>query len=94
MWTLFAGECKDYMVRYLDCLKTNGSASTPCRVLGKDYLDCRMNRCAWPRLDWGQITDDMQGAHGARRMEKSWDGESGPFAERVCEGHEGHGAVE
>lgn len=43
----FAGECKEYMVRYLDCLKTNGSASTPCRVLGKDYLDCRMNRYAW-----------------------------------------------
>ena len=34
------------MVKYLDCLKTNGSASTPCRVLGKDYLDCRMNRYA------------------------------------------------
>jgi hypothetical protein len=42
-----AGECKEYMVKYLDCLKTNGSASTPCRVLGKDYLDCRMNRYAW-----------------------------------------------
>ena len=47
----FAGECKEYMSKYLDCLRTNGSASTPCRVLGKDYLDCRMNRYAWAE-DW------------------------------------------
>jgi len=82
------------MVKYLDCLKTNGSASTPCRVLGKDYLDCRMNRCAWLRLDWGWMADGSQGAHGTRRLEKSWDGEPGQTAERVYEGHEGHWAVE
>ena len=45
MWS--AGECKEYMVKYLDCLRTNGSASTPCRVISKDYLDCRMNRYAY-----------------------------------------------
>ena len=62
MW--FVGECKDYMVKYLDCLKTNGSASTPCRVLGKDYLDCRMSRCAWLRLDLKWVADCLQGTHG------------------------------
>jgi len=78
------------MVKYLDCLKTNGSASTPCRVLGKDYLDCRMSRCAWLRFDLEWMADCMQGTHGTRRLEKSWDGEPGYIAERVCEGYEGH----
>jgi len=45
------------MVKYLDCLKTNGSASTPCRILSKDYLDCRMNRCAWLRVDLEWMAD-------------------------------------
>ncbi|KAF9650751.1 hypothetical protein BDM02DRAFT_3111801 [Thelephora ganbajun] len=49
------GECKEYMIRYLGCLKTNGSASTPCRALGKDYLDCRMNRGLMERDDWKNL---------------------------------------
>lgn len=42
----WSGECKQYMQVYLDCLRKNGSNSTPCRVLNRDYLDCRMNRYA------------------------------------------------
>ena len=42
----FAGECKQFMQVYLDCLRKNGSNSTPCRHLNKDYLECRMARCA------------------------------------------------
>ncbi|KAF9786009.1 hypothetical protein BJ322DRAFT_1004418 [Thelephora terrestris] len=49
------GECKGYMIRYLECLKTNGSTSTPCRVLSKDYLDCRMNRGLMERDDWKNL---------------------------------------
>ena len=47
------------MIKYLDCLRTNGSVSTPCRVLGKDYLGCRMNRYAWvlSGLGTGGLTD-------------------------------------
>lgn len=39
-----SGECKSKMELYMACLKQNGSESTPCRVLSKDYLDCRMNK--------------------------------------------------
>lgn len=42
------GECKDQMVAYLSCLKANKSSSTPCRVEGKSYLDCRMTKCVCP----------------------------------------------
>lgn len=38
------GECQQYMKVYLDCLKKNGSNSTPCRAFNRDYLDCRMNK--------------------------------------------------
>ena len=31
---------------YLDCLRKNSNSSTPCRHLNKDYLECRMARCA------------------------------------------------
>jgi len=38
------GECRDKMQLYMACLKENGSTSTPCRNLSRDYLDCRMNK--------------------------------------------------
>lgn len=38
------GECRDKMQLYMACLKENGSTSTPCRDLSRDYLDCRMNK--------------------------------------------------
>ncbi len=43
--TYIAGECKEKMKLYMICLKANGSTSTPCRSLSKDYLDCRMQKC-------------------------------------------------
>ena len=43
-----AGECKNFMKSYLDCLRKNGSNSTPCRHLNKEYLECRMSRCVPP----------------------------------------------
>ena len=36
------------MKSYLDCLRKNGSNSTPCRHLNKEYLECRMSRCVSP----------------------------------------------
>lgn len=39
-----SGECKDKMKLYMACLKENGSTSSPCRSLSKEYLDCRMNK--------------------------------------------------
>ena len=42
-----AGECKDFMKAYLSCLKKNEATSTPCRVLNRDYLECRMSKCVF-----------------------------------------------
>lgn len=41
---LFLGECKQKMTLYMNCLKENGSTSSPCRILSRDYLDCRMQK--------------------------------------------------
>ncbi|KAF9015029.1 hypothetical protein BDQ17DRAFT_1229900 [Cyathus striatus] len=49
------GECKDKMQLYMDCLKTNGSASTPCRALSKGYLDCRMAKGLMERDEWRNL---------------------------------------
>ncbi|KAI0374532.1 hypothetical protein BV20DRAFT_987897 [Pilatotrama ljubarskyi] len=49
------GECKQYMQMYLDCLRKNGSNSTPCRHLNKDYLECRMSRGLMERDDWRNL---------------------------------------
>ncbi|KAJ7456609.1 hypothetical protein FB451DRAFT_1276560 [Mycena latifolia] len=38
------GECKEQMKLYMTCLRDNSSTSSPCRLLSKDYLDCRMTK--------------------------------------------------
>ena len=38
-------------MQYINCLRQHSSTSTPCRVLSKDYLDCRMNKCVYLRDD-------------------------------------------
>lgn len=38
------GECKEFMVKYLKCMKTSKSQSTECRHLSKEYLNCRMEK--------------------------------------------------
>lgn len=45
-----AGECKEFMVRYLKCMKAAKQQSTDCRHLSKDYLKCRMDKCALASL--------------------------------------------
>ncbi|BGP05936.1 Cytochrome c oxidase assembly protein COX19 [Rhodotorula toruloides] len=46
------GECKDYMVRYLKCMKQNKNQSTECRYLSKEYLACRMDKGLMERTDF------------------------------------------
>lgn len=38
------GECRDTMMAYMECMKKNDNASTECRHLSRDYLDCRMKK--------------------------------------------------
>ncbi|KAK9465306.1 hypothetical protein V1512DRAFT_266416 [Lipomyces arxii] len=50
------GECKTSMQVYLQCLKSSqaGSSRVPlqCRVLAKEYLDCRMQNGLMRKDDW------------------------------------------
>ena len=43
--TCIAGECKDYMVKFLSCLKLCSNDNSRCREESKAYLQCRMDRC-------------------------------------------------
>ncbi|GAA6004681.1 hypothetical protein JCM10207_000979 [Rhodosporidiobolus poonsookiae] len=49
------GECKEYMVRYLKCMKSNKQQSTECRHLSKEYLACRMDKGLMERTGWDAL---------------------------------------
>ncbi|TFK30393.1 hypothetical protein FA15DRAFT_4645 [Coprinopsis marcescibilis] len=49
------GECKSKMTLYMSCLRENGSRSTPCRLLSKEYLDCRMQKGLMERDEWKNL---------------------------------------
>ncbi|XP_031552344.1 cytochrome c oxidase assembly protein COX19-like [Actinia tenebrosa] len=38
------GECKEFMMKYMTCLKRNSGDNHKCRQDSKDYLECRMQR--------------------------------------------------
>ena len=46
------GECKEQMKLYLSCLQKNGATSSPCRLAGKEYLECRMTKYVPPHLSF------------------------------------------
>ncbi|KAF7355361.1 hypothetical protein MSAN_01452700 [Mycena sanguinolenta] len=54
------GECKEQMQRYMACLRSNSSTSSPCRPLSKDYLDCRMNKGLMERDEWKNLGFDSK----------------------------------
>lgn len=41
---VITGECKEYMKKYMNCLKKNNNDNHKCRTESKDYLQCRMDR--------------------------------------------------
>uniref|UniRef100_A0A1X7TPX4 Cytochrome c oxidase assembly protein COX19 n=1 Tax=Amphimedon queenslandica TaxID=400682 RepID=A0A1X7TPX4_AMPQE len=49
------GECKDHMLKYMSCLKENSSDHSQCRVLAKDYLQCRMECELMTKEEWGKL---------------------------------------
>ncbi|KAL9956147.1 hypothetical protein ACROYT_G037586 [Oculina patagonica] len=38
------GECKEYMKKYMKCLRENNNGNHMCRTESKNYLQCRMDR--------------------------------------------------
>ncbi|PAV21831.1 cytochrome c oxidase assembly cox19 [Pyrrhoderma noxium] len=49
------GECKEQMKLYLSCLQKNGATSSPCRLAGKEYLECRMTKGLMERDEWHKL---------------------------------------
>ncbi|BGP13778.1 hypothetical protein JCM10213_006390 [Rhodosporidiobolus nylandii] len=49
------GECKEYMTRYLKCMKESKQNSTECRHLSKEYLACRMDKNLMERTSWDAL---------------------------------------
>ncbi|KAG2155428.1 hypothetical protein DEU56DRAFT_767327 [Suillus clintonianus] len=43
------------MVQYMNCLRKNSSESTSCRVMSKQYLDCRMTKGLMERDEWKNL---------------------------------------
>ncbi|KLO20475.1 hypothetical protein SCHPADRAFT_816202 [Schizopora paradoxa] len=48
-------ECKNQMMTYLNCLRQQGQNSAPCRILVKDYLECRMSKGLMERDEWRNL---------------------------------------
>ncbi|KPV75613.1 uncharacterized protein RHOBADRAFT_13659 [Rhodotorula graminis WP1] len=60
------GECKEFMVRYLKCMKAAKQQSTDCRHLSKDYLKCRMDHNLMEKTDFEALGfQDGEGKGGA-----------------------------
>lgn len=38
------GECKEFMTKYMECLKRTSNDNSLCRAESKEYLQCRMDR--------------------------------------------------
>jgi len=48
-------ECKEFMAKYMRCLRENHSNGSLCRLQAKDYLQCRMDRNLMAKEDWNKL---------------------------------------
>lgn len=49
------GECKEFMLRYMKCLRENNMNNTNCRTVSKEYLQCRMDKNLMAKEDWKKL---------------------------------------
>lgn len=49
------GECKDFMISYMSCLKQNRNNAGPCRAESRAYLECRMDKNLMSREDFQKL---------------------------------------
>jgi len=49
------GECKEFMIKYMQCLKTNERETNKCREESKAYLQCRMERNLMAKEEWNKL---------------------------------------
>ena len=45
----YVGECKQFMVKYMECLTRSSNDNSLCRQESKDYLQCRMDKWENPQ---------------------------------------------
>ena len=49
------GECRDQMIKYLECLRDHELDSSPCRRLSQSYLKCRMDTDLMAKEEWDKL---------------------------------------
>ncbi len=57
------GDCTEQMKKYMKCLKLVHNDNAPnCRLLAKEYLDCRMKHDLMDKTEWKNLglPDDPQ----------------------------------
>ena len=63
------------MKLYMACLREYAGTSTPCRILARTYLDCRMNKYVC-FLDFSIYAAELDVSQkrfdGERRLEEPW----------------------
>lgn len=47
--------CRDFMINFLKCLKTNYFDNESCRAYSQDYLRCRMENGLMAKEDWDKL---------------------------------------
>ncbi|XP_067144016.1 cytochrome c oxidase assembly protein COX19-like [Centruroides vittatus] len=49
------GECKKPMLEYLLCLHQNDGDNSMCRLIAKEYLQCRMDKDLMKKEEWSKL---------------------------------------
>ncbi|XP_064645304.1 cytochrome c oxidase assembly protein COX19-like [Lineus longissimus] len=49
------GECKGFMIKYLQCLRKKDFENATCRQESKDYLQCRMEHKLMAKEEWKKL---------------------------------------
>ena len=49
------GECKEFMLKYMKCLKSHNQNNMECKTQSKEYLNCRMNLGLMEKEDFKRL---------------------------------------
>jgi len=49
------GECKEFMLKYMSCLKSNKQNNFICQNESKEYLNCRMERGLMSKEEFSRL---------------------------------------
>lgn len=52
------GECKNLMIKYLECLQKTKCETSHCREISKEYLKCRMDNHLMAKEEWKKLGFD------------------------------------